>query len=290
MNNSSEIISGFNLSFDQGIAEKLGLDAAIVFNHIIYWLKINASKQDVEKIEDKYWMYETQQQMADFFGFYSEDQISKAVKKLIESGLIIKKCLSKNPFDRKSWYTVRDQSLIKKSLRNPENDGISTTKSAGSQPPILAESEPPKSAECIYTTKQQEKNQIKTTTTTRESASAAVGKKDQFTSEDIKYKTPSGKEKSITSSEIYSHFLKFNYKTETITEAIQTVKQKQEPIGSILKLLESICLSIENNSKDVVKYSSSRIPPTSVPRSYAPSGKNPWAEEEERNKNKKDLT
>jgi predicted transcriptional regulator len=261
----SVIISGFNLSLDQGIAEKLGVDAALVFNHIIYWLKINASKPDSEKIEDKYWMYETQQQMADFFGFYSEDQISKAVKKLVDHGLIIKKCLSKNPFDRKSWYTVYDQQLIKKSLRNPEIDGIGVPKSAGSQPPKSAGSEPPKSAECIYTTEETTEEHFKTTTTT---SNAAVDQKKKFPSEMVHYKTPGGKEKSISASEIYSHFLKSNFKTETIAEAIQIVKSKNEPFGNIIKLLESICFSIEEKASNPVKYAKEKQKPSweSIPK------------------------
>jgi hypothetical protein len=111
--NPSDLISGFSLSVDQGIAEQVGIDAAFVYNHIIYWLKINASKLESKMIEGAYWMYETHKQMAEFFGFYSEDQISRAIKKLVDVGLIIKKCLSNNPFDRTLWYTVHDQGLLK---------------------------------------------------------------------------------------------------------------------------------------------------------------------------------
>jgi hypothetical protein len=248
MTNPSTIISGFNLSFDQGIAEKLGIDAALMFNHIVYWLKINAAKPGAEKIEDKYWMFETQKAMAEFFGFYSEDQINKALKKLTDSGLIISKCLSKNPFDRTLHYTVYDQAIIKKSLRNPEIRGMGNPKSAESDYPKSAESDTPKSAECIYTTENQTEEQIKTTTT-----GVAVGIEKVFPSETIHYKTSSGKDKSIDASDIYSHFLKSNFKTETIAEAIQIVKNKQEPIGNVIKLLESICVSIEHKSQNAVK-------------------------------------
>lgn len=157
MTKPSDIISGFSLSLDQGIAQKLGIDAALIYNHIIYWLRINSVKPNSEKIEGKYWMHETQKTMAEFFGFYSEDQINKAIKKLTDSGLIIAKSLDKNPFNRTYSYTVYDQSLIKKSLRNPENDGIGNPKSAESDYPKSAESETLKSAECIYTTEEQQK-------------------------------------------------------------------------------------------------------------------------------------
>lgn len=150
--NPSDIISGFNLSFDQGIAEHIGIEAAIVYNHIIYWLKINASKPDSEMVEGKYWMHETQQQMKEFFRCLSDDQISRALKKLVDFGLIIKKTLSRNKFDRTCWYTVTNQELLKKSFRNTRNRGMHT--------PEIAESEPPEIAECIYTTKEQQKSVV----------------------------------------------------------------------------------------------------------------------------------
>ncbi len=145
-----KIYSGFNLSVDQGIAEIVGIDSAFIFNHIVYWLKINSGKEGVEIVDGKYWMYETNKKMSEFFGFYSEEQISKAIKKLKEAGLIEIRNLSKNPFDRTLSYTVYDQSLIKKRLRDPEIGGMHTRKSA--------ESEVRKSAECIYTTEEQDNN------------------------------------------------------------------------------------------------------------------------------------
>ncbi len=133
--NPGEHISGFNLSFDQGIAQSLGVEAAIIFNHIVYWLRINAAKPNAQMIEEKYWMYETQSQMAEFFGFMIEETVNKYIKKLCDAGLIIKKCLSTNPFDRTYSYTVYDQSLIvlKKSLRNTEKPCIENRQNRASE-------------------------------------------------------------------------------------------------------------------------------------------------------------
>jgi hypothetical protein len=96
-----------------------------------------------------------------------------------------------------------------------------------------------------------EKKESKETTTT----TAAVEEKKSFSSEAIYYKTPGGKTKSIEASEIYAHFLKSNFKTEVIAEAIQIVKLKQEPIGNILKLLESVCFSLAEKPASSVKSS-----------------------------------
>jgi DNA-binding MarR family transcriptional regulator len=110
---------------------------------------LNARKPDAEMIEDKYWMYETQKEMAEFFGFMDEDRVCRALKKLEEFNLIIRKNLSKNPFNRTYYYTVTNQQLIKKSLRNPPICGMQT--------PQFAESETPQFAECIYIDTTEEK-------------------------------------------------------------------------------------------------------------------------------------
>lgn len=245
----SEIISGFNLSVDQGIAQSLGIEAAFIFNHIIYWLRINADKRDVEKIEGKYWMYETQKEMAEFFGFLDEDKICRGLKKLVESGLIERKCLSKNPFDRTYSYTVTDQRLIKKSLRNPPICGI--------QAPQSAESETPQSAECIYTIEEQEKTNIK----------AAAGGNSNDKISDLIYKNTKGEAVSISEKQIFKHFLKLPYATEEIQHAILQVKTSSDFIGNIFKYLEAICLRIHNDkslkTKELIKKEECDIPDTS---------------------------
>lgn len=110
--NPHNIISGFSHSFDTGIAFELGLHSAIIFNHIVYWLRQNASKKDAEAIEGKFWMYETQKEMSEFLGYMTLDEVKKAIVKLLDHGLLIKGNFNKNPFDRTNWYTVYDQGLI----------------------------------------------------------------------------------------------------------------------------------------------------------------------------------
>lgn len=109
---------GYSHSFDVGIAIAHGKNAAIVFNHIVYWLTINASKKDKEKNlrEGKIWMYESQQEIADFLKYMSLDEVKKAIVKLLEVGLLIKGSFNSNPFDKTAWYTTADQSIIQNNL------------------------------------------------------------------------------------------------------------------------------------------------------------------------------
>ena len=64
-------------------------------------------------------------------------------------------------------------------------------------------------------------------------------------SETIFYKTPLGEEKSVDSSEIYSHFLKLNFSSEILKESIQQAKLCTDPIGNIFRYIEGICQRLE---------------------------------------------
>lgn len=139
---SKEIFSGIVLGFDTGVAKLVGVEAATVFNHIVYWLKYNADRNTDRIVDGKIWMYETQKQMAEFFEFLNEDQISRAITKLVEKGLLIKANYNKNKFDKTSWYTVFDQSMIQKKFTKPQNCGIDN---------VNLRNPNRKSADCIYT-------------------------------------------------------------------------------------------------------------------------------------------
>jgi hypothetical protein len=103
--------SGFSHSFDTGIASSLGLGAAVVFNHIVYWLKINAAKGK-NKHEGRTWMYETAAQIAEYFDYLTERQVKYALNLLVEAGLIRIGNFNKNKFDRTLWYSLVDESIL----------------------------------------------------------------------------------------------------------------------------------------------------------------------------------
>lgn len=117
LESSTTIYEGHSHSFDVGIAKSLGMNAAVVFNHIVYWLKINASKgHNIH--EGKVWMYESRQEISDFLEYISPDSVERAINKLIDSGLLIKGNFSPDPMKRTRWFTVENQKIleIKKSI------------------------------------------------------------------------------------------------------------------------------------------------------------------------------
>lgn len=108
---SIDDISGFSHSFDTGIAATLGLHAAIVYNHLLYWLQHNYIEgKNFEN--DKVWTYNSYDEMAKYMPYFTRDQVRRSIEDLVRSGLIIKGNFNKNKFDRTAWYTVPDQSII----------------------------------------------------------------------------------------------------------------------------------------------------------------------------------
>lgn len=108
---SRELASGFSHSFDTGIASTVGVNAAIVYNHILYWLRHNFIEgKNFE--EEKTWMYNSFEKMAAYMPYFTKDQVRRSVEDLIKFGLIIKSSFNKSKFDHTSWYSVADQSII----------------------------------------------------------------------------------------------------------------------------------------------------------------------------------
>ncbi len=88
----------------------------------------------------------------------------------------------------------------------------------------------------------QEKKEMKTTTNEKEKTGGGF-------SESVILVNAKGEQISKTGSEIYKHFLKFEYTSEIISQAIQEIKLYKTPVNNILKCLEAICLRLFNISK-----------------------------------------
>jgi len=104
-------IMGASLSFDVGIAKSCGINAAVVYNHILYWLRQNIRNPRCWH-DERIWMYESLSKMSEFFDFLSEKEVRNAINILTEKNLIEKSNFNNNKFDRTCWYTVSDQSFI----------------------------------------------------------------------------------------------------------------------------------------------------------------------------------
>jgi hypothetical protein len=92
-------------AFNVEVATKCGVNAAIVFNHIHFWIKANQSTK--KNFHDgKFWMYQSIAEMSKHFPYLTSKQISVALTKLVDSDLICKGNYNKAKYDRTTWYAL----------------------------------------------------------------------------------------------------------------------------------------------------------------------------------------
>lgn len=91
--------------FDVDIATEYGVNAAILFENICYWVKQNEANE-TNFFDGDYWTYNSKKAFAELFPYMSERQVRTGLDKLIESGLIKTGNYNKLAYDRTLWYAL----------------------------------------------------------------------------------------------------------------------------------------------------------------------------------------
>lgn len=89
--------------FDTKVAEQVGVIPAIVYYNIRYWCKKNEANEQ-HYYDGHYWTYNSLAAFKELFPYLTARQIEYALKKLIDSGFILKGNYSKNPYNKTTWY------------------------------------------------------------------------------------------------------------------------------------------------------------------------------------------
>lgn len=98
-------------SFDIDIAVKVGVNAAVIYNNILHWVKKNAANG--ENFHDgHYWTYNSKKAFAELFPYMTDRQVRTALEKLKEEGYILTANYNANTYDRTLWYTVINDKCI----------------------------------------------------------------------------------------------------------------------------------------------------------------------------------
>lgn len=93
--------------FDGEIASIVGVNAAVIFQNIGFWVSENeANGRNCEG--GRYWTYNSNEAYRKLFPFLSANQIRGALDKLSDYDLILTGCFNKDARDRTSWYTLSD--------------------------------------------------------------------------------------------------------------------------------------------------------------------------------------
>ena len=92
-------------TFDVEIARRYGMNAAVIFQNILYWCDHNRANGRNEH-DGLWWTYNSNRAFAEQFPYMTMNQVRYAIDKLIEAGLIVTGKYNTDPRDRTTWYAV----------------------------------------------------------------------------------------------------------------------------------------------------------------------------------------
>lgn len=90
-------------SFDPEIAAKVGLNAAVIYQNIVWWAEKNAANGK-HYHDGLWWTYNSVSAFAELFPYLTGKQIRTALTKLEDDGLLVSGCFNKSAYDRTKWY------------------------------------------------------------------------------------------------------------------------------------------------------------------------------------------
>ena len=99
------------------LAEKIGLNEAIMLQQIHFWLTRKPHEKD-----GRQWIYNTYAEWATQFPFWSESTIKRTIRSLEKKGLIITGNFNKVKIDKTKWYTIDYEKLERLTSPSGQND------------------------------------------------------------------------------------------------------------------------------------------------------------------------
>lgn len=100
-------------TFDPKIAAEVGLNAAVIYQNILFWTRKNlANGRHVH--DDMVWTYNSVKALNELFDYMTPDQVRRALAKLVKVGLIAEGNFNQSAYDRTKWYGVPCQIHLAK--------------------------------------------------------------------------------------------------------------------------------------------------------------------------------
>lgn len=97
-------------TFDPQIASEVGINAAVIYQNIVWWCEKNAANG--RNIHDgQAWTYNSMRAFSALFPYLTERQIRTALQKLEDTKYLLVGCYNKDARDRTKWYAVEDKSV-----------------------------------------------------------------------------------------------------------------------------------------------------------------------------------
>ena len=109
-------------SFDPEIAKKVGVNAAVLYQNIVWWTQKNAAN-DKHYHDGRYWTYNSIKAFDALFPYLTPKQIRTALDKLEEAELILSGTFNKAGYDRTKWYCPSEQIDLPKKANGIDQKG-----------------------------------------------------------------------------------------------------------------------------------------------------------------------
>ena len=90
-------------SFEIAIADKYGIEVAVVFDMFCFWINKNEANEN-NYYDGKFWTFNSAKGFKKIFPYWSEKKIQRILQKMVEEDLIIKGNYNENPWNQTSWY------------------------------------------------------------------------------------------------------------------------------------------------------------------------------------------
>ncbi len=106
------MVSTAIISANPFIAEKYGIDQAILLNNFYLWTS-SAPNNPNERtyFNGRYWISISLKDMLHIFKYMSMSGLKRNLDKLIEQGLLLKDNFNVNPLEKTLWYALTDEAI-----------------------------------------------------------------------------------------------------------------------------------------------------------------------------------
>ena len=91
--------------FDEELALRYGVNEAIMLNNFIFWLKKNKAN-NTNYFDGNWWTYNSARAYSELFPFWSQDQIKRILKSLVDQGVLITGNYHEDKYNRSNWYAL----------------------------------------------------------------------------------------------------------------------------------------------------------------------------------------
>lgn len=97
--------------FDPDIASEVGVNAAVIYQNIAFWCERNEANGE-NMHEGRAWTFNSVKAYGALFPYLTQDQIRRALEKLVEAGLLGVGYFHEDPRVRAKWFCVLRQSHL----------------------------------------------------------------------------------------------------------------------------------------------------------------------------------